>query len=56
MPDNREADEPDPLETALLHNLRLITPEAREELLALSEAYTELFPLRSALHLVRTGG
>lgn len=53
MADKREADKPDPLETEMLRNLRLMTPEAREELLALSDAYTELFPLRPALRLVR---
>lgn len=54
MPNNREADKPDPLETAILLNLRQMTPEAREELLALSTLYTELFPLRPVLRLVRS--
>jgi hypothetical protein len=55
MTNNREADKPDQLETALLQNLRVMTPEAREELLELSKLYTELFPLRPVLRLIRTG-
>jgi hypothetical protein len=56
MTNNLEVDKPDHLETAILFNLRQITPEAREELLALSTLYTELFPLRPVLRLVRASG
>lgn len=43
-----------PLEAELLGSLRLMTPEARQELLQLAAAYTELFPLRPVLRLVET--
>lgn len=55
MPNNREVDKPDPLETEMLENLRLMTPEARAQLLAISTLYTELFPLRPVLRLIRPG-
>ena len=54
MPNKREADKPDLLETEVLQNLRQMTPEARADLLALSTLYTELFPLRPVLRLIRS--
>jgi hypothetical protein len=51
--ENHETDKLDPLAAALLRNLQRIAPEAREELLALSDLYTELFPSRPVLRLVR---
>lgn len=44
----------DPLEAALIRNLRLICREEREKLLALSDIYIELFPLRPPLRLVKS--
>lgn len=56
MTNNRELDNPDLLETEMLKNLRMMTPEARAELLQLASAYTELFPLRPMLRLVKSDG
>jgi hypothetical protein len=50
---SHETDKLDPLAAALLRNLQRIALEAREELLALSDLYTEPFPSRPVLRLVR---
>lgn len=55
MTNNRELDNPDLLETEMLKNLRMMTPEARAELLAISTIYAESFPLRPVLRLVQSG-
>lgn len=55
MQNNRDSDKPDQLEAELLTNLRLMTPEARKELLAVARLHAELFPLRPTLRLVKPG-
>jgi hypothetical protein len=51
---NHEIDKLDPLEAALVRNLRMIAPDERAHFLPLSEMYVELFPLRPALRLVKS--
>jgi hypothetical protein len=54
MPNNREVDKPEQLEAKVLQNLRMMTPEARAELLAISALYVESFPLHPILRLIRS--
>lgn len=51
---NQEIDKLDPLEAAMVRNLRMIALKEREELLAISKFYVELFPSRPALRLVKS--
>lgn len=51
---SQEIDKLTLLEAALVRNLRMIDPKEREDLLALSAAYVELFPSRPALRLVKS--
>jgi hypothetical protein len=53
-PQNLEIGDLDPQEAALVRNLRMIAPQEREELLALTKVYAELFPSRPALRLVKS--
>ena len=50
---SQEIDKLDPLEAALVRNLRMIAPQEREELLAISKIYAKSFPVRPALRLVK---
>jgi hypothetical protein len=51
---SQEIDKLDQLEAALVSNLRMIAPQEREELLAISKMYAEMFPARPTLRLVKS--
>jgi hypothetical protein len=50
---SQEIDKLDPLEAAVVRNLRMTALKEREELLAIAKLYAESFPARPALRLVK---
>jgi hypothetical protein len=50
---SQEIDKLNPLEAAMVRNLRRTALKEREELLAISKLYAEVFPVRPALRLVK---
>jgi hypothetical protein len=50
---SQEIDKLHPLEAAMVRNLRMTALQEREELLAISKIYAEMFPVRPVLRLVK---
>lgn len=51
---SQEIDKLDPLEAAVVRNLRMTALLEREQLLAITKLYAESFPVRPALRLVKS--
>lgn len=52
----QEIDKLDPQEAALVRAFRMIAPQEREEIFEITKVYVEFFPVRPALHLVKSSG